>query len=87
MEQGQYVVRLFQWKLAQKQSPTLYLAHDSIKPLFTVFEPVSTVYGTGFVQTVRQNDYVVKLDCWKLADGKSPTLYLAGESIQEAAGC
>ena len=88
LDKGDYVVKLFGWKLAQKQSPTLYLAHDAIKPLFTVFEPVSTVYGgAGFVQSVRQKDYIVKLNNWKLANGKSPTLYLAGDSMQEAAGC
>lgn len=87
LDKGDYVVKLFGWKLAQKQSPTLYLAHDSIQALFSVYEPVSTVYGKGFVQSVRAKDFVVKLDGWKLADGKSPTLYLAGDSMQVAKGC
>ena len=84
-KEGDYVVLLHNWKLAQGQSPTCYLDQAAIKPLFSVFERVKTVYGTGFVQDIRdkEKDFVVKLDVWKLADGRSPTLYLAGDSIAD----
>ena len=83
-KEGDYVVLLHNWKLAQGQSPTCYLDQAGIKPLFSVFERVKTVYGSGFVQGIREKDYIVKLDVWKLADGRSPTLYLAGDSIMDA---
>jgi hypothetical protein len=43
---------------------------------FTIFDTVSTVYGPGWIDSVRETDYVVKLGNWQLAQGQSPTLYL-----------
>ena len=79
-----YVVKLFHWKLAQGQSPTCYLNADAIKPLFTVGQAVKTIYGRGYIESIRlqSGDYVVKLDHWKLAQKQSPTLYLAHDAIQ-----
>ena len=53
---------------------------------FKVFDIVSTVYGVGFVLEVRSTDYVVKLMNWKLAQGQSPTLYLAKASMTKVLG-
>lgn len=77
-------MKLFHWKLAQGQSPTCYLNADAIKPLFTVGQAVKTIYGRGYIESIRlqSGDYVVKLDHWKLAQKQSPTLYLAHDSIQ-----
>lgn len=43
---------------------------------------MNTVYGPGYVAEIRQKDYVVKLANWALAQGQSPTLYLAAESMR-----
>lgn len=40
-------------------------------------DEVVTVYGPGFVESKRENDLVVKLRHWALAQGQSPTCYLA----------
>ena len=53
---------------------------------FNIFDTVSTVYGPGFVSEVRDNDYVVKLGNWQLAQGQSPTCYLQEESIRKIPG-
>ena len=49
---------------------------------FHIFESVNTVYGPGYVAEIRKEDYVVKLANWALAQGQSPTLYLAAESLR-----
>ena len=49
---------------------------------FTIFASVNTVYGPGFIEQIRETDYVVKLTGWQLAQGQSPTLYLQKESIK-----
>ena len=49
---------------------------------FTIFESVNTVYGAGYVAEIRENDYVVKLANWALAQGQSPTLYLGAEALR-----
>jgi hypothetical protein len=56
--------------------------HFKIAAAFHIFESVNTVYGPGYVAEIRQSDYVVKLANWALAQGQSPTLYLAAESIR-----
>jgi len=48
---------------------------------FKIFDTVNTVYGPGFVKQVRENDYVVLLSNWALAQGQSPTCYLAESSL------
>jgi hypothetical protein len=46
-----------------------------------VFQTVSTVYGPGYIQDIRDDCYVVRLGNWKLAQGQSPTLYLQKDAI------
>ncbi len=48
---------------------------------FAIGDSVNTVYGCGFVEEVREIDYVVRLKCWDLAQGQSPTLYLTEEHL------
>ena len=94
-----YVVKLMNWKLAQGQSPTLYLAKESMRRIELVpavldtktvakGDNVVTVYGDGFVESVRKDksDYVVRLNNWKLAQGQSPTLYLAKAFMTKVLG-
>ena len=45
-------------------------------------QKVRTVYGNGYIERVRDHDVVVKLFDWKLAQGQSPTLYLAPEALR-----
>ena len=87
---GLYVVLLDDWKLAQGQSPTLYLGADSMKEIksidvFVEGDAVNTVWGTGKVQQFRESDnmFIVLLDNWKLAQGQSPTLYLGADSMKK----
>ena len=85
-EDGLYIVLLDNWKLAQGQSPTLYLGADSMRKSAAIFnsgEAVRTVWGNGTVQSYRATDglYIVLLDNWKLAQGQSPTLYLGFDSM------
>lgn len=78
------------WKLANNSKATLYLQPDAFKlsqtPGFTEGDEVMTVYGQGYVHKVRENDLVVKLNDWKLAQGQSPTLYLNKESLVKVPG-
>ena len=70
-------------ELAYGQKPTFYMRETEVKPLFSVNDRVTTVYGTGKVDEIRESDgvYIVTLYNWALADGKSPTLYLQGEAL------
>ena len=56
------------------------------KNIFNIFECVTTVYGPGYIAEVRENDYVVKLGNWALAQGQSPSCYLAADSIMKIPG-
>ena len=82
-----YVIKLFNWQLAQGQSPTLYLNDSSFtvidKPVFSVGESVTCAFGTGKIEEYRSADkiYVIKLFNWQLAQGQSPTLYLNDSSF------
>ena len=83
-----YVVVLDHWKLAQGQSPTLYLGGSSMKKSAAVFHPgdaVCTAWGNGKVHRYRAVDdiYLVLLDHWKLAQGQSPTLYLNASALTD----
>jgi hypothetical protein len=78
------------WELAYGQKPTFYMRETEVKPFFKVNDPVKTAYGTGKIDAIREEDgvYIVTLDCWALAQGQSPTLYLQGETLapREAQG-
>jgi hypothetical protein len=79
---GVHVVRPLNWKLANDSVATLYLQPEQISliqtPGILEGDEVMTVYGQGYVEKKRreENDVVVKLRNWKLAQGQSPTLYL-----------
>lgn len=87
---GTHVARPVNWKLANSSTATLYLQPDVLKltqsPGFEEGDEVMTVYGQGFIEKVREQDYVVKLREWKLAQGQSPTLYLAKSSMVKVPG-
>eukprot|EP01038_Epipyxis_sp_PR26KG_P013738 gene13738-18427_t len=53
---------------------------------FFVFQTVNTVYGPGFIESIREDCFIVKLTNWALAQGQSPTLYLQKESIRAIPG-
>ena len=48
-----------------------------------VNEKVSCTFGKGYITEIRSDGiHVVKLDNWKLANGKSPTCYLNKASLK-----
>ena len=50
---------------------------------YAVGDKVTTTFGVGTIHQIRKDGiYVVKVDNWKLADGKSPTLYLNNSSMK-----
>lgn len=77
---GVHVSKPINWKLANNSTATLYLQPDNVKLAqtagFKEGDEVMTVYGRGYVHAKRENDLVVKLRNWALAQGQSPTLYL-----------
>lgn len=72
------------WRLANRQEPYLFLNSSDVKSFFAVNDSVKTQYGTGHIVSIRESDgvYVVILESWHLATGKSPVLYLQAETIQ-----
>jgi hypothetical protein len=85
-----HVCRPVNWKLANNCKATLFLQPDAIKLAqssgFKEGDEVMTVYGQGYIHAVRDIDYVVKLNDWKLAQGQSPTLHLNAESLIKVPG-
>jgi hypothetical protein len=69
---------------------TLYLQPETISltftPGFNEGDEVMTVYGQGYVESKRENDLVVKLRNWALAQGQSPTCYLAPSACVKIPG-
>ena len=51
---------------------------------FVVGDEVDTVWGSGYVNSIRSEDdmYVVLLDKWQLAQGQSPTLFLEESALR-----
>ena len=51
---------------------------------FAVLDTVETPYGPGYIKAVRsdEKDYVVLLRNWQLAQGQSPTCYLAEDQMK-----
>lgn len=65
------------WIMAGGQKPTFYMNNKDVKPLYAVGSSVHCSFGSGVVNGIRKDGiYIVHLTNWKLADGKSPTLYL-----------
>lgn len=85
-----HIAKPVTWKLANNSCATLYLQPDGVKlhqtPGFSPGDEVMTVYGRGYVEAKRENDLVVKLRNWKLAQGQSPTLYLHPSSCVKIPG-
>ena len=81
---GQLVVKLRNWHLAQGQSPTLYLHPDAcVKvPGLDVGAKVKTVFGmVQVLENRRDGTHVCRALHWSLADGKPPILFLAPEAF------
>jgi hypothetical protein len=83
-QQGDLVVLLRNWKLAQGQSPTCYL-HPSacVKiPGLRIGAEVKTVWGLVRLLALRRDGtHVCEAVHWNLADGKPPRMYLAPEAF------
>ena len=77
------VIEPLTWRMDRDQKPTFFINSTDAAPLYKVGDLVSTVYGDGRIESIRENDavYVILLDHWKLAQGQSPTLYLQGQSL------
>lgn len=73
-----------EWQMACGQKPTFYLNVKDVKPFYNINSSIRCSFGNGKVVSIRTTDgiYVVQLDTWQLADGKSPTLYLNEASIE-----
>lgn len=73
------------WLLANKKPPTFYLNPKDVKSLYNINDKIHCSFGAGTIHEIRTDGiYVVKLGDWKLADGKSPTLYLNQSSLKIA---
>jgi len=87
---GVHIAKPINWKLANNTAATLYLQPDAVQLTFTSGlnegDEVMTVYGQGHIVAKRQTDYVVKLRHWALAQGQSPTLYLAPSALVKIPG-
>lgn len=77
------VIEPLTWKMDRNQKPTFNINHKDVSPMYSEGDLVTTVFGDGFIMSVREEDaiYVVLLDAWKLAQGQSPTLFLHGEAL------
>jgi hypothetical protein len=83
-ETNDLVIKLRDWKLAQGQSPTLYLNYASaVKiPGLKVGDSAKTVWGLVKILEVRRDGtHVCVASHWKLANNAAPTLYLAPEAF------
>lgn len=82
---GKIVVQPTNWFLANNQTPTFYMNPNDVKPFYALNEKVVCSFGVGTIIDCRDVDgiYVVTLDNWKLANDKSPTLYLNEQSLKK----
>lgn len=83
-QKGDYVVKLRNWKLAQGQSPTLYLQPSALVkiPGLVIGAAAKTVWGLVEILDIRRDGtHVCKALHWNLANDKPPTLYLAPEAF------
>jgi hypothetical protein len=73
------------WLMAAGQKPKYYLNPKDVKPFYDIDSDVMCSFGRGTVKLIRPADgmYVVLLNNWHLANGKSPTLYLNESSLSK----
>ena len=94
---GVHIARPVNWKLANNTIATLYLIPTTkgfreksmaltMTKGFNEGDEVMTVYGQGYVEKKRENDLVIKLRNWKLAQGQSPTCHLAPSACVKIPG-
>ena len=84
VQQGDYVVKLRNWALAQGQSPTCYMQAANIVKVhhLKVGSIAKTVYGLVRVLEIRRDgQHVCEAVHWIMADGKPPRFYLAPEAF------
>eukprot|EP01041_Mallomonas_annulata_P013602 gene13602-28890_t len=85
-----HISRPINWKLANNTTATLYLQPETVKLTFTSGfnegDEVMTVYGQGYVEKKRDNDLVIKLRNWALAQGQSPTCHLSPSACVKIPG-
>jgi hypothetical protein len=76
------VIHPINWVMAAGQKPIFYIKKSDATPLFNAGDLVSTQYGKGKIESIREEDgvHIVTLDNWLLVNG-SPTLYLQGEVL------
>jgi hypothetical protein len=82
--EGDLVVKLNEWALAQGQSPTLYLSPSAcVKvPGLKIGAVAKTVWGLVRVKSIRRcGTHVCTAMHWNLADGTPPTFYIAPEAF------
>ena len=87
---GAHIASPINWFLANDTHATMYLQPDAVSLDFTAGllagDAVMTIYGQGYVESVRDKDVVVKLDTWALAQGQSPTCYLDPKTVVKLPG-
>lgn len=85
-----HICKPIHWKLANDTKATLYLQPDAVKLSQSAGlqegDEVMTVYGQGYIEKKREHDFVVKLRNWALAQGQSPTCYLAPDGCVKIPG-
>lgn len=83
-KEGDLVVKLKYWALAQGQSPTCYLDPAGVVkiPGVEVGTVVKTAYGlVKLLEVRRDGTHICEAIHWNLADGKPPRLFLAPEAF------
>jgi hypothetical protein len=73
------------WRLANNSVPTFYMNPIDVHPYYPIGEKIQCTFGSGSIISIRDEDgiYVITLNNWALADGKSPTLYLNEQSFRK----
>ncbi len=84
VKEGDLVIKLRNWALAQGQSPTCYLSPSAcVKvPGLKAGQIAKTVWGLVRVDSIRRDGtHVCQAIHWNLANDKPPTFYLAPEAF------
>lgn len=75
------------WTMAGGQKPTFFLNPADVFPLYKPGDVLATQFGEAVIQSVREDGmYIAVTTNWKLATGKSPVLFLNGETIMATSG-